>query len=105
MARKNGTLEHSISLAQSRFDLLKKQAETRSEEMLNGGRQAPRVCFMTVFSDTNAGFTMFGYMKELVVLELDPRSEQGSVWHGCGYIRDRNLEVLAEDEALKFKNV
>lgn len=33
-----------------------------------------------------------------VLLELDPRSEQGSVWHGCAYTRHRNL-VLAEDEA------
>lgn len=31
-----------------------------------------------------------------VLLELDPRSEQGSVWHGCAYIRDRHLEVLAQ---------
>lgn len=41
----------------------------------------------------------------LVMLELDPRSEQGSVWHGSAYTRDRNLEVLAEDEALKLKNL
>lgn len=38
-----------------------------------------------------------------VLLELDPRSEQGSVWHGCAYIRDRHLEVLAEDEVLKLR--